>query len=88
MPRRMSFFNEVQKCHGSLSHRPLPEWDQMRGGGVVKGIKEVQKGLLARASQISRETNNNDNVIYLKAPTMPGTSTVINALEILSNLTS
>lgn len=57
-------------------------------GGVVKGIKEVQKGLLARASQISRETNNNDNVIYLKAPTMPGTSTVINALEILSNLTS
>lgn len=56
--------------------------------GAVKRLKGVQKGLSARESQISRDTNNNDNVIYLKAPTMPGTSTVINALEILSNLTS
>lgn len=58
------------------------------GKGGAKKIKEVQKGLFARASQISRETHNNDNVISLKAPTMPGTRTVINALEILSNLTS
>lgn len=86
MPRRMSFFNEVQKCDGSLSHQPLLSMES--NGGGVKRIKAVQKDLFARASQICRDTKNNDNVIYVKAPTMPSTSTVINVLEILSNLTS